>query len=134
MNPILILMLCLNIAYTDFQPCRAVLPSKLRKHCPNASQMASESQCSVRFDLCPPLAGYLHICWPCWQIQIIPSERKSRKKTKKKRKKKIEMGKRTIMDVHFFSNHVGSICNAMDIPHLVTTGPPDRWTGGKVGS
>ena len=39
----------------------------------------------------------------------------------------------TKIDVRFFSNHVSSICNAMDIPHLVTTGPPpeQRWTGGK---
>ena len=25
---------------------------------------------------------------------------------------------------HSFSNHVGSICNAVEIPHLVTAGPP----------
>ena len=30
----------------------------------------------------------------------------------------------------FFSNHVSSICNAMDIPHLVTTGAPERWMRG----
>ena len=38
---------------------------------------------------------------------------------------------------HSFSNHVGSICNAVEIPHLVTAGPPPpperRTTGSPSG-
>ena len=36
-----------------------------------------------------------------------------------------------------FSNHVGSICNAVEIPHLVTAGPPPserRTTGSPSGA